>query len=184
VVEALWALGVPEPKKRLKRPDGGLGGCGGKGAENSSQRRRFLPPFHRYRDLCGDPGDFTDIQNRHCYPTWCGRDHYPVHTVAVDGDLVPWLLLYAPPHMEMMTFHGRSLLRLLPPSVRQFGTRLEHAGFIVINALARSMVNGGSRVSLMYGCTSTYYTVRTGPCVAIVIGRYVYIVTWPASSRK
>jgi hypothetical protein len=30
-VEALWAL---EPKKRLKRPDGGLG-CGGKGAENS-----------------------------------------------------------------------------------------------------------------------------------------------------
>ena len=24
-VEALWALGAPEPKKRLKRPDGGLG---------------------------------------------------------------------------------------------------------------------------------------------------------------
>ena len=34
-VEALWALGAPEPKKRLKRPDGGLG-CGGRGAENSS----------------------------------------------------------------------------------------------------------------------------------------------------
>jgi hypothetical protein len=54
-VEALWALGALEPKKWLKRPDGGLG-CGGKGAENSSQRRRFLPPAHRYRyrDLCCD----------------------------------------------------------------------------------------------------------------------------------
>ena len=54
-VEALWGLGArqsTEPKKRLKRPDGGLG-CGGKGAEDSSQRRRFLPLFHRYRDLCG-----------------------------------------------------------------------------------------------------------------------------------
>jgi hypothetical protein len=50
-VEALWALGAPEPK-RLKRPDGGLG-CGGRGAKNSSQRRRFLPPFHRYLDLSG-----------------------------------------------------------------------------------------------------------------------------------
>jgi hypothetical protein len=30
------------------------GWCGGKDAENSSQRRRFLPPFHRYRDLCGN----------------------------------------------------------------------------------------------------------------------------------
>jgi hypothetical protein len=40
--------------KGLKRPDGGLG-CGGKGAENSPQRRRFLPPNLRYRDLCGFP---------------------------------------------------------------------------------------------------------------------------------
>jgi hypothetical protein len=46
VVEALWAFGPPEPKKRLKQPDGGFE-CGGKGAENSSQRRRFLPPFQR-----------------------------------------------------------------------------------------------------------------------------------------
>jgi hypothetical protein len=27
--------------------------CGGKDAENSTQSRRFLPPFHRYRDLYG-----------------------------------------------------------------------------------------------------------------------------------
>jgi hypothetical protein len=51
-VETLWALGALEPKKWLKRPDAWVG-CGGKGAENSPQRRRFLPPFHRYRDLCG-----------------------------------------------------------------------------------------------------------------------------------
>jgi len=49
-LEALWALSALEPKKRLKRPDGGLR-CGGRGAENSPQRRRFLPPFHRYRLL-------------------------------------------------------------------------------------------------------------------------------------
>ena len=29
-------------------------GCGGKGAQNSSQKRRFLPPNHRYLDLCGN----------------------------------------------------------------------------------------------------------------------------------
>ena len=52
-VETLWALGALEPKKWLKRPDAWVG-CGGKGAENSPQRRRFLPPFHRYRDLCRD----------------------------------------------------------------------------------------------------------------------------------
>jgi hypothetical protein len=34
LVEALWALGAPEPKKWLKRLDNGLG-CGGKRAENS-----------------------------------------------------------------------------------------------------------------------------------------------------
>ena len=37
-------------KKKLKRPDGGLG-CGGKGAEDSSQRRRFLPLFHKIQRL-------------------------------------------------------------------------------------------------------------------------------------
>ena len=30
-----------------------VSGRGGKDAENSPQRRRFLPPNHRYRDLCG-----------------------------------------------------------------------------------------------------------------------------------
>jgi hypothetical protein len=39
-LEALWALGAPEPKKRLKRPDGGLD-CGGKGAENSPKGAVF-----------------------------------------------------------------------------------------------------------------------------------------------
>src|SRR5277367_1837226 len=29
---------------------------GGKGAGNTPQRRRFLPPFHRYRDLWGYGG--------------------------------------------------------------------------------------------------------------------------------
>jgi hypothetical protein len=47
VLEAPCALGVPEPKK-LKRQDARVGGAGGKGAEDSSQRRRFLPLFHRY----------------------------------------------------------------------------------------------------------------------------------------
>jgi hypothetical protein len=41
-VEALWALGALEPKKRLKRPDGGLG-FGGKGAENTPPPQG--PPF-------------------------------------------------------------------------------------------------------------------------------------------
>jgi hypothetical protein len=39
-LEAPWALGALAPKKRLKRPDGGLG-FGGKGAENSPPG----PPF-------------------------------------------------------------------------------------------------------------------------------------------
>jgi hypothetical protein len=40
-------------------------GCGGKGAENSSQRRRFLPPNHRYLDLCGDsPLQKLDVHAR------------------------------------------------------------------------------------------------------------------------
>jgi hypothetical protein len=55
-LEVLWALGALEPKKRLKRPDADWG-CGGKGAENSPQRRRFLPLFHRYRD-------FSRLKNR------------------------------------------------------------------------------------------------------------------------
>jgi hypothetical protein len=41
-----WRLG---PKKRLKRP-GARVGCGGRDAENGSQSRSFLPPFHRYID--------------------------------------------------------------------------------------------------------------------------------------
>jgi hypothetical protein len=40
----LSGLDALEPKKWLKRPDGGLG-SGGKGAENSPKGRRFLPPF-------------------------------------------------------------------------------------------------------------------------------------------
>ena len=28
-------------------------GCSGKDAENSTQSRRFLPPFHRYLDFMG-----------------------------------------------------------------------------------------------------------------------------------
>jgi hypothetical protein len=36
-------------KKGLKRRDG----CGGRGPENSSQSRPFLPPFHRYIDTSG-----------------------------------------------------------------------------------------------------------------------------------
>jgi hypothetical protein len=39
-LEAPWALGALDPKKWLKRPDGGLG-SGGKGAENSPPG----PPF-------------------------------------------------------------------------------------------------------------------------------------------
>ena len=38
--EALWALGAPEPKKRLKRPGGGLG-SGGKGAEKQPPKAPF-----------------------------------------------------------------------------------------------------------------------------------------------
>src|SRR5271156_4138494 len=44
-----WRLG---PKKRLKRP-GARVGCGGRDAENGSQSRSFLPPFHRYIDTSG-----------------------------------------------------------------------------------------------------------------------------------
>jgi hypothetical protein len=44
-----WRLG---PKKRLKRPGARLG-CGGRDAENGSQSRSFLPPFHRYIGTCG-----------------------------------------------------------------------------------------------------------------------------------
>jgi hypothetical protein len=44
-----WRLG---PKKRLKRP-GARVGCGGRDAENGSQSRSFLPPFHRYIDTYG-----------------------------------------------------------------------------------------------------------------------------------
>jgi hypothetical protein len=40
------------PKKRLKRP-GTRVGCDGKDAENGSQSRSFLPPFHRYIDTYG-----------------------------------------------------------------------------------------------------------------------------------
>ncbi len=45
-MEALhaWRLGL---KKWLKRP-GAQVGCGGMDAENGSQSRSFLPPFHRY----------------------------------------------------------------------------------------------------------------------------------------
>ena len=51
VMETLhaWRLG---PKKRLKRPGAGVG-CGGRDAENGSQSRSFLPPFHRYIGTCG-----------------------------------------------------------------------------------------------------------------------------------
>jgi hypothetical protein len=38
-------------KREQRFCGGGSLGCGGKGAENSSQRRRFLPPNRRYRDL-------------------------------------------------------------------------------------------------------------------------------------
>ena len=38
--------------KKLKRP-GARAGCGGRGAENSSQRSPFLPPNHRYIATCG-----------------------------------------------------------------------------------------------------------------------------------
>jgi hypothetical protein len=43
-------LGGKSPKRR-----GPQLGCGGKGAENSSQRHRFLPSFHRYIDNSGTP---------------------------------------------------------------------------------------------------------------------------------
>jgi hypothetical protein len=52
-MEALhaWRLGL---KKWLKRP-GAQVGCGGRDAENGSQSRSFLPPFHRYIGTCGCP---------------------------------------------------------------------------------------------------------------------------------
>ena len=43
-VEALWALGAPGPKKRLKRPDSELG-LGGKGAENGPPGPPFSATF-------------------------------------------------------------------------------------------------------------------------------------------
>jgi hypothetical protein len=46
-----WRLG---PKKRLKRP-GARVGRGGRDAENGSQSRSFLPPFHRYIGTWGFP---------------------------------------------------------------------------------------------------------------------------------
>ena len=60
-MEALWALGTPEPKKRLKRPDGELG-LGGKVPKTGPQGRRFLPPFHRYVDLDGEKSDVFDAE--------------------------------------------------------------------------------------------------------------------------
>jgi hypothetical protein len=50
MLEAPWALGALEPKKRLKRPDGGLG-FGGKGALYN----------HRYRYLCGKYSSYLTL---------------------------------------------------------------------------------------------------------------------------
>jgi hypothetical protein len=52
-LEALWALGALEPKKRLKRPDARVGLWWKGVSKTALQGRHFLPPFHRYRDLCG-----------------------------------------------------------------------------------------------------------------------------------
>jgi hypothetical protein len=49
-LEAPWALGVLEPKKWLKRPDGGLG-SGGKGAENRAPGPPFSATFSQVQRL-------------------------------------------------------------------------------------------------------------------------------------
>jgi hypothetical protein len=50
-----WTLGARSLKKVKAARRAGLA-LGGKGAENSPPRRRFLPPYHRYLDIVCKPG--------------------------------------------------------------------------------------------------------------------------------
>jgi hypothetical protein len=52
-VEALWALGALEPPKKVKAARRAGWGVVERVPKTAPQRRRFLPPFHRHRDLCG-----------------------------------------------------------------------------------------------------------------------------------